>query len=152
MNPQAASRFTPLHQRAVGLEDRSAQALAAALGRHAQAEDRHAELCRYEAEYAARQLPASTGVNVLRQHAAFLARLREAVRFQADRLALAARELERAQQHWLASHREVEKLERLMAQCQQEAVRVEARRQSREQDEAALRIHLRQQSLGVAAS
>lgn len=132
-------RFEPLRQRAAGLEDQAAKLLAEALRRHAQAESRHAELCRYEAEYAERPLPETTGVNSLRHNAAFLARLREAVRFQAERVASSAQEVERARAHWLASHREVEKLDRLLAQAAQEARQKDARRQGREMDENAVR-------------
>ncbi len=140
-------RFEPLRQRAARLEDSAAQALSSVLARHAHAEARHAELCRYEAEYAARNLPDSTGVNTLRHHAAFLARLRDAVRFQADSVARSSQEVERLRGQWLAAHREVEKLDRLTAQCLQEAAQAEARRQGREQDEAALRGHLAQRAL-----
>ena len=137
-----ADRLAPLRRRAALLEDRAAQALSAALSRHAQAEARHAELCRYEAEYAERDLPTATAIGALRQQAAFLARLREAVRFQAEVSRRCAEELERVRACWLETHQEVEKLDRLVSQLAREAQRQDARRQGREMDEAAIRSHL----------
>lgn len=145
-------RFEPLRLRAAGLEDQAAKLLAEALRRHAQAESRHAELCRYEAEYAERPLPETTGVNNLRHGAAFLARLREAVRFQTERLASSVREVEQARAHWLATHREVEKLDRLLAQAAQEARQKDARRQGREMDENAVRGFMARRLLAADGS
>lgn len=134
-------RLAPLRRRAALLEEQAAQALAATLARHAQAEARHAELCRYEAEYAERALPGRTAVLALRQQSAFLARLREAVAFQAERRRRCASEVEQQRERWLAAHREVEKLDLLAAQFARQLQQREQRRQSRDMDEAALRAH-----------
>jgi len=134
-------RLALLRRRAALLEDRAAQVMSAALSRHELAESRHAELCRYEAEYADRALPASTGIGTLRHQAAFLARLRDAVRYQAECSRRAAEDVERFRSRWLETHQEVEKLDRLAAQLGREAQQQEHRRQAREMDEAALRLH-----------
>lgn len=134
-------RLAPLRRRAALLEEQAAQALAAALTRNTQAEARHAELCRYEAEYAERALPGRTAVLALRQQAAFLARLRDAVGFQAERRRRCAAEVEQQRARWLEAHREVEKLDLLAAQLARQAQQQEQRRQSRDMDEAALRAH-----------
>lgn len=147
-----ADRLEPLRRRAALLEDRAAQVLAAALSRHAQAEAKHAELCRYEAEYAGRHLPESTAIGALRQQAAFLARLREAVRYQAESSRRSAEDVERFRSRWLATHQEVEKLDRLAAQLSREAQKLEARRQNREMDELALRRHLGEPGTLASAS
>ena len=134
-------RLAPLRRRAALLEEQAAQALAAALARHTQAEARHAELCRYETEYAERALPGRTAVLALRQQSAFLARVRDAVAFQTERRRRSAEEVEQARARWLDAHREVEKLDLLAAQFARQLQQREQRRQSREMDEAALRAH-----------
>ena len=134
-------RLAPLRRRAALLEEHAAQTLAAALARNAQAEARHAELCRYETEYAERALPGHTAVLALRQQSAFLARLREAVAFQAERLRRSAENVEQARARWLDAHREVEKLDLLAAQLARQLQLRDQRRQSRDMDEAASRAH-----------
>lgn len=136
-----ADRLALLRRRAALIEDRAAQMLSAALSRHEQAEARHAELCRYEAEYSDRALPTTTGIGTLRHQAAFLARLRDAVRFQAECSRRAAEDVDRVRSRWLETHQEVEKLDRLAAQLGREAQQQENRRQARDMDEAALRLH-----------
>ncbi len=145
-SPQAQSlqRLSTLQRLAVAQEDTAARQLAEALAKHANAQDRHAELLQYEMEYAGRP-PVAVGVQALGHHAGFLAKLRDAVRFQTERVSLFADEVERARSRWMGMHREVEKLEQLGAAAQRQIEAIDSRRQSRELDELAQRGWVRQQ-------
>lgn len=146
-NTSSLQRLELLQRLATQQEDQTARALADALARHANAEDRRAELQQYEQEYAAR-IPASAGVAALRHHAGFLAKLRSAVSFQCERVQLLSGEVDRARARWVALHREVEKLAQLETGARQQLRQLDARRQSRESDELAVRGWMRQQAVG----
>lgn len=144
---EAASlqRLETLQQLARQQEERAARQLADALAKHANAQDRHAELLRYEIEYAQGASTSAASILTLRHHAGFLTKLREAVGFQAERIHALAAELERSRSRWMALHREVEKLEQLAEAARRQIARSETRQQSRELDELAQRGWLVQQ-------
>lgn len=146
-NASSLQRLELLQRLAGQQEDQAARQLADALAKHANAEDRRAELQQYELEYAAR-IPAGAGVAALRDHAGFLAKLRAAVGFQCERTQLLAAEVERARARWVGLHREVEKLAQLETGARHELRQLDARRQSRESDELAVRGWMRQQAVG----
>ncbi|MES2683677.1 MAG: flagellar export protein FliJ [Pseudomonadota bacterium] len=140
-------RLALLQRLATQQEDQAARQLADALARHANAEDRRVELQAYEQEYAAR-VPTAGGVQALSHHAGFLAKLREAIRFQAERALSMAQEVERVRARWIGLHREVEKLEQLSLNVQQQLRHHASRREGRELDELAQRGWVRQQAMG----
>jgi flagellar FliJ protein len=152
MNAAQASalhRLETLRQLAAEKEDRASRELATALARHANAQDRHAELLRYEQEYAERGSStevalSSTRVQALQHRAGFLTKLREAVQFQTERAASLGAEVERARARWVSLHREVDKLDQLRETTRQQIAAVEARRDAKEQDEFAQQGWLRQ--------
>lgn len=147
--PDATSlqRLSTLQRLAAQQEDQAARQLADALTRHANAEDRHAELVRYEAEYAERT-PTAASVQGLSHHAGFLMKLRDAVRFQAERVQGFAREVEQARVRWIGLHREVEKLDQLSLNAQRQIAATDSRLQARELDELAQRGWVRLQAAG----
>jgi len=132
-------RLAVLQDLATQQEDTAAKQLADALARHANAEDRRAELLRYEIEYAAQPPATAGGVKALSQQAGFLARLREAVRFQDERVQLLSNEVEQARGRWVSVHRELEKLGQLEAGALRQLQQSESRKENREQDELAAR-------------
>ncbi|MDO9451375.1 MAG: flagellar export protein FliJ [Stagnimonas sp.] len=140
-------RLATLQRLAAQQEDHAARQLADALAKHANAGDRHAELLQYEIEYASR-VPATNGVMALTHHAGFLAKLRDAVHFQHERVGHLATEVERARLRWIALHREVEKLEQLGDAARRQIAVGESRRESRDLDELATRSWVRQQAVG----
>lgn len=144
---RALARLSTLQQLASQQEDSSARQLADALARLAQAEDRCTELRHYEHEYLSRE-PRAGSVAALRQHAGFVARLREAVRFQTERVGALSAEAERARLRWIGLHREVEKLEMLQANVRESLRQHAARAAGREQDEHGRVGWLRQQAVG----
>lgn len=139
-------RLATLQTLAAQQEDTAARQLADALAKHANAQDRYAELLEYEAEYAFRT-PTAGGVMALSHHAGFLSKLRDAMRFQSDRVQGFAAEVERLRGRWMGLHREVEKLEQLGCSARQQMAVVEARKQSREIDDFAQRSWVRQQAV-----
>jgi flagellar FliJ protein len=139
------SRFAPLLQLASQQEDRAARTLADALARHANAEDRRKELLQYQLEYECRSPGTGLGVQGLSRHSGFMAKLRDALQFQAIRTQELARTVGECREDWMAAHREVEKLAQLIAQATQQAEQHQQRRQDRELDERAMsRYHQRQ--------
>lgn len=148
-SPDATSlqRLHTLQRLASQAEDHAARQLAEALSRHANAGDRQHELHQYEQEYAART-PTSGGVSALSRHAGFLAKLRDAVRFQTERTQALAQEVERARARWIALHREVEKLEQLGDSARRQIAHSDARWQARELDERAQQGWARQRAAG----
>lgn len=140
------ARLSTLQKLAVQQEDAAARQLAEALARLAQADDRCTELCHYEQEYLASE-PRAGSVAALRQHSGFVAKLREAVRFQTDRVSTLAAEAECARQRWIGLHREVEKLEALEANVREALQHEAARAAGREADERGRIGWLRQQAV-----
>jgi flagellar export protein FliJ len=118
--PDSASlqRLATLQRLAEQQEETAARQLSDALAQLANAEDRCAELRRYELEYLA-QPPRAFSVAALRHHAGFVARLAEAVRYQTERSTSLAQEAERARSRWVGLHREVEKLDQLTRQVRE---------------------------------
>lgn len=143
----ALHRLALLQSLAVQQEDHAARLLAEALARHANGEDRRVELLAYEQEYAARQ-PQGGGVQGLSRHAGFLSKLREALRFQTERVQGLGLEVERARTRWIGTHHEVEKLDQLAAAARQQLQDHAGRREARELDELAQGGWLRQQAAG----
>ena len=143
---QSLQRLETLQRLATQKEDTAARQLADALAKHANAQDRYAELLQYELEYTARA-PVASGVQALTYQAGFLAKLRDAVRFQTERVETFAAEVERARLRWMGLHREVEKLEQLSVNAQQQINVVESRRTARELDELAQRGWSRQRAV-----
>lgn len=133
---QSLQRLETLQRLAAQQEDSAARQLADALAKHANAQDRYAELLQYELEYSART-PAAIGVQALTHQAGFLSKLRDAVRFQTERVEAFAADVERARLRWMGLHREVEKLEQLGVNAQRQIDVVENRRTARELDELA---------------
>lgn len=158
MNAHPASslqRLELLQRLASQQEDHAARQLADALARHANAEDRRAELYHYELEYASRTPSggaqsghAAASVMTLAHHAGFLAKLREAVRFQSERVQNFAAEVELARSRWVALHCELEKLGQLDSSARQQLRQLESRREARELDELASRGWVQRQALG----
>lgn len=146
-HPSPLQRLELLQRLASQQEDHAARQLADALAKHANAMDRSAELVHYEMEYAARE-PTASGVQALSHHAGFLAKLREAVRFQNQRVQMLANEVESARARWMSLHRELEKLAQLEVSARQHLRQVEFRRESRELDELATRGWVLQQAVG----
>lgn len=144
---QSLQRLNTLQRLAAQQEDQAARQLAEALNRHANASDRHAELVQYEIEYAART-PGVGGVLALSRHAGFLAKLRDALKFQQERVQQLSVEVDRARARWIGLHREVEKLEQLGEVAKRQMLAADSRRQSRELDELAQRSWVRQQAAG----
>ncbi len=139
-------RLATLQTLANQQEDSAARQLADALAKHANAQDRYGELLEYEAEYAFRT-PTAGGVMALTHHAGFLAKLRDAMRFQAERVQGLAAEVERQRARWLGLHREVEKIEQLSVNARQQIAVIEGRRQARDLDELATRSWVRRQAV-----
>jgi len=143
---QSLQRLATLQRLAAQQEDQAARQLAEALSRHGNAADRHTELVQYEIEYAART-PNASGVLALSRHAGFLSKLRDALKFQHDRVQQLGLEVDRARARWVGLHREVEKLEQLGEVARREMLAADSRRQSRELDELAQRGWVRQQQV-----
>lgn len=140
---QSLQRLETLQRFAAQQEDTAARQLADALAKHANAQDRYTELLQYELEYSART-PVASGVQALTYQAGFLSKLRDAVRFQTERVESFAAEVDRTRLRWLGLHREVEKLEQLAVNAQRQIDVVENRRSARELDELAQRGWSRQ--------
>lgn len=151
---QSLQRLLTLQRLAAQQEDNAARQLADALAKHANAEDRRAELLQYEIEYAGRA-PGAEGRSVdvaasvasLRHHAGFLSKLRDAVRFQAERVQQLSTEVDRQRARWMMLHREVEKLEQLSDATKRQLALIDSRKQARELDELAQRGWLRQRQV-----
>lgn len=132
---RTADRYQPLIELARQREESAALALAESLRLEANAADRQRELQQYEGEYGARVPVGVCGPAALARHAQFLAKLREAVSFQALRLTELQHRAQQAREHWLAAHHKVEKLEQLKAALAQQQRQHEQRRADREQDD-----------------
>ena len=143
---QSLKRLDTLQRLATQQEDSAARQLADALAKHANAQDRYAELMQYELEYTARS-PVARGVQALSYQAGFVSKLRDAVRFQSERVESLAGDVELARLRWMGLHREVEKLEQLGVNAQRQIDVVENRRNARELDELAQRGWARQRAL-----
>lgn len=135
-----SKRLFPLQTLAETREDAAALKLAEVQRRHADQETRLQDLRRYAQEYA--HAPAGATPALLLNRQAFLARLREAERFQEQAVEEARLAVEAERTTWLLKRRDVSVLDQLAACYRGRERRQSERREQGSNDELALRRYL----------
>ena len=148
--PQTRSaRLQPLQQIADQVEDEARRQMAECQRQVAEHETRLAELQRYLADYLAADSRDSTPALVVNRHA-FIARLREAERFQRTLLEQAQERRDAERTRWLLKRRDVGVLEQLAASYRMQEQRHVERQVQKDSDERAGQAYLRALSLDAA--
>lgn len=142
MSEKSLKRLQPIRHLAEDREQQSAKRFAESQRRLNEAESKLRELRNYLHDYQMKGgLP---DPRLLENRFAFLARLREAERYQTQAVQNARGASEQERQLWLNRRREVQVLDKLGDVYQARARRTEAQRDQKQMDEFALRQRMRE--------
>ena len=137
-----SKRLQPVMKVAESRERDAARLLGEAQREREAQEARLAELIAYWDEYARRfhaQGDAGLDAARARDYRVFLSRLNEAIHFQRRRVEQCRLDYEASRQRWLATRARARAVDKAVARCRQQELRVAARREQRECDEYACR-------------